>query len=256
MDDLEPTSIPQIPKIPAVTETISTAEPASPSRSSSADLLDAFEFFNPATEPSKDNQHPVQQPPTANNNLLTSPEIKIIAASNENLANNEDDLNYLDSLASKPTIATAGPSYSGTSHTYNSGADLNGSENLLDDMDPFAPKAAAAVNHVSDKDDTDNDLVASQTDDNELHIDTSSSSDSEPADSDNGGRLVRDDSMDFDEIMHRPAAKDSIAATKMASEVWAGTGDSGIGVEFKATFSVSRLFILANVLNYSYRSKS
>lgn len=200
-----------------------SADDTFPSRSSSADLLDAFEFFNPATEPKKDNQQPKQSSP-ANKAFLTSPEIKIIAASNENLATNDDDLNYLDTLASKPSSSP--PNYQSTNK---SAATI--SSNLIDDMDPFAPstteETAASV------------VVLSPDEDNELHIETSS--ESEAAESDNGGGLIRDESMDFDEIMHRPAAQDSIAATKMASEVWAGTDDSGIGVEFKATFSVSTL---------------
>jgi len=73
-------------------------------------------------------------------------------------------------------------------------------------------------------------------------LDSVSSSSSE-SESDQPGpfsatSLGREDTLDFDEIMSRPVAKD-ISETKLSSEVWAGTDDSGIGVEFKATFSVS-----------------
>ena len=53
-----------------------------------------------------------------------------------------------------------------------------------------------------------------------------------------GGSLVREDTVDFDEIIARPSV--SNAQTDVAcSSVWVDTEDSGIGGEFRATFSVS-----------------
>lgn len=135
---------------------------------------------------------------------LTSPKINIIAASNENLANT-DDLDYLDSLANTSSHAEVDNEVV--------------SIDIMSELDPLA-----TVNHSEADSESE-----------------SESSDSESED--NNTKLVRDDSMDFDEIMSRPVADCSIPPSKITNEVWAGTNDSGIGVEFKATFSVSRLFI-------------
>lgn len=123
---------------------------------------------------------------------------------------NCDDLSYFDSLESSKE-----PSYVDSSSTNDKTVDeAKANINLIDELDPLTNTGEVI----------------------DLHIETSSSSESE---SDNGGKMVRDDTMDFDDIMCRPAADSNISASKMSSEVWAGTDDSGIGVEFKATFSVS-----------------
>lgn len=222
LDEFDTAVVPSIPQIPQITETMSAEREGFHSRSSSADLLDAFEFFNPASDtPNTGSVSAPDNKPSTHQTYLTSPEIKIIAASTENLASNEDDLSYLDSLANQPS-STYTVSSTTTSHVPNM--------DLIDDMDPLS---ASRTHEESSEEEVE--LLA--TEDNELHIDTTS--DSDEAESDNGGLLVRDESMDFDEILHRPVAADNIASTKQASEVWAGTDDSGIGVEFKATFSVS-----------------
>ncbi|XP_067939918.1 uncharacterized protein [Watersipora subatra] len=77
------------------------------------------------------------------------------------------------------------------------------------------------------------DLLAEEEVVNELHIDTSSSSENE-----NEKPLTRDDTVDFDDIISRPSPEHNDSFHLASSEVWAGTQDSGIGVEFKATFSV------------------
>lgn len=194
LESFEPEVIPSIPPVPELTTMCVTEVDNHHSRSSSTDLLDAFEFFTPT------NDDPDGQPVSASPKVgqkLASPQINIIAASTENLAT-EDDMSYLDSLASSIEPAAT--------------RSASNAFDLVDDLDPLAQSAA----------------------DNELHIATSSESESESE-----GKLVREDTMDFDEIMSRPVAKSNPNVGLSSSGVWGGTDDSGIGVEFKATFSVS-----------------
>lgn len=180
-------------------------------------MLDAFEFFNPSSSDQADGSKSSAR--STDEQRLASPKINIIAASTENLAA-EDDLNYLESLNSTSPLATnnTGTSSSATNNTSTVTAKTI-TDNAADILD-LGPV----------------DSLTQWADERELHIDTSTSSESE---SDREGKFARDDSVDFDDIISRPSADKNNSTNIMSSDVWGGTEDSGIGVEFKATFSVS-----------------
>lgn len=69
---------------------------------------------------------------------------------------------------------------------------------------------------------------------------TETESDTDSTSESGSAKLVGDD-MDFDEIMSRPPASVSGTKVQSASDVWQNTEDSGIGGEFRATFSVRSL---------------